>query len=66
MKDIVVTGCGDCPYLITDIEYWCGLKSFLDANGHSPVIENDAINGSTVTPDWCPLNSGSVTIKKEK
>lgn len=66
--ETIVTGCKDCPLNSNDREYGdsCRHPSVKDGE-YDRSLPTDSENGyETITPDWCPLNTESITISKTK
>ena len=66
--EINVTGCKDCPLNSNDREFGDACQHPLIYEGEAKyrLLPVDANNGyETITPDWCPLNSSSITIIKQ-
>ena len=69
MEQIVVNGCGNCPFEYNQSDGW-STSECRHPKGDYRLLEN-IIDGVTYaikdgeTPDWCPLLTDSITITKK-
>lgn len=63
MKEVIVTGCGDCPFFHQDSDEGSICNHPSNGDVGTKDVDFGYISGYNKTPDMCPLRTTPVIVK---